>query len=51
MTLYSLKAMDTEKKVFRYVPNAKMKASTFKAFAFSPSEQKFMVIDGLFSAV
>ena len=43
MALYSLRSNDTEKKVFRYVPNAEMKATTFKAFAFSPSEQKFMV--------
>lgn len=44
MALYSLKSGDTDKKVFRYVPNAEMKAMTFKAFAFSPSEQKFMVL-------
>jgi hypothetical protein len=43
MALYSLRSNDTEKKVFRYVPNAEMKATTFKAFTFSPSEQKFMV--------
>lgn len=43
MALYSIKNSDTEKKIFRYVPNAEMKATSFKAFVFSPSEQKFMV--------
>jgi hypothetical protein len=50
MALYSWKSNDTEKKVFRYVPNAEMKATTFKASVFSPSDQKFMINWVLYSA-